>query len=41
MLEHSQYINGNKRDNRPENLEIFESQAEHARVHMLERYSNA
>lgn len=35
------HINGNKRDNRPENLEIFESQAEHARVHMLERYHNA
>lgn len=38
---HMHHINGNKRDNRPENLEIFESQAEHARVHMLERYCNA
>ena len=28
--------NGNKRDNRPENLEIM-SQSEHARIHMLER----
>ena len=27
------HINGNKRDNRPENLLIFESQAEHARWH--------
>lgn len=27
------HINGNKRDNRPENLEVFPSQADHARVH--------
>ena len=27
------HINENKRDNRPENLMVFESQAEHARYH--------
>ena len=27
------HINGDKRDNRPENLEVFASQAEHARRH--------
>ena len=27
------HINGNKRDNRPENLQVFSSQAEHARWH--------
>jgi hypothetical protein len=30
--------NGNKRDNRPDNLEIM-SQSEHARIHMLERWN--
>lgn len=29
------HVNGDKRDNRPENLMIFESQAEHARWHKL------
>ena len=29
------HINGDKRDNRPENLQVFESQAEHARWHKL------
>lgn len=27
------HINGDKRDNRPENLRVFSSQAEHARWH--------
>ena len=27
------HINGNKRDNRPENLMVFQSQAEHAKWH--------
>ncbi len=31
------HINGDKRDNRVENLIVFSSQAEHARVHMMER----
>jgi len=30
--------NGNKRDNRPKNLEVM-TQADHARLHMLERYA--
>lgn len=29
------HINGDKRDNRPENLMVFKSQAEHARWHKL------
>ena len=29
------HINGDKRDNRPENLMVFENQAEHARWHAL------
>ncbi len=32
--------NGNKRDNRWENLEVM-TQSEHARIHMLERYARA
>ena len=31
------HINGDKRDNRPENIMIFESQAEHARWHAAHR----
>ena len=31
------HINGDKRDNRPENLQIFASQAEHTRWHNLHR----
>lgn len=27
------HLNGNKRDNRPENLQVLSSQAEHARLH--------
>lgn len=30
--------NGDKKDNRPENLEVLPSQAEHARLHMNERW---
>ena len=29
------HINGDKHDNRPENLHVFKSQAEHARWHKL------
>lgn len=32
------HINGNKKDNRPENLMIFQSQAEHARWHKEHDY---
>lgn len=32
------HIDGDKRNNTPENLMIFPSQAEHARWHMLQRY---
>lgn len=31
------HINENKRDNRPENLMVFESQAEHARYHAAQK----
>jgi len=31
------HINENKRDNRPENLMVFASQADHARWHIMER----
>lgn len=31
--------NGNKRDNRPENLEVLPSQGEHLRQHNLERHA--
>lgn len=31
------HVNGDKHDNRPENLQIFESQAEHARWHNLHK----
>lgn len=31
------HINGNYRDNRPENLQVM-TQSEHARLHMLQRY---
>lgn len=33
------HINGNKHDNRPENLMVFSSQADHARWHGKERNS--
>ena len=32
------HINGDKKDNSPENIMVFPSQAEHARWHMLKRY---
>lgn len=35
------HIDGNKRNNRPENLMIFSSQAEHARWHMEKRYGDS
>lgn len=35
------HINGNRRDNRPENLEIFESQAMHAHFHKIQEVINA
>jgi hypothetical protein len=33
------HINGNKQDNRPENLYLFESEKEHNRYHTLFRYN--
>ena len=32
------HIDGNKKNNAPENIQVFPSQAEHARWHMLQRY---
>ena len=35
------HINGDKHDNRPENLQVFENQAEHARWHNLHKGGDA
>jgi endogenous inhibitor of DNA gyrase (YacG/DUF329 family) len=35
------HIDGNIRNNKPENLKVFSSQAEHARWHMLDRYGDS
>lgn len=32
------HIDGNKRNNHPDNIQVLPSQAEHARIHMIERW---
>lgn len=34
------HIDGNRRNNHPDNLEVLPSQAEHARLHAVERRKN-
>ncbi|QOJ37088.1 MAG: HNH endonuclease [Nitrospira sp.] len=34
------HLNGDKRDNRPENLEVLSSQSQHARLHNLARFAS-